>query len=628
MRHLLLIILLFPIFGFVQTSKQDKQFQKALSLYNGQEYEKCTQLLTRSLKKEPQWQNGYLLLADCFASLHRKKDEIDILETLINKIQTPDHRVYKRLASLYYKAYQFDRSLHFIDQYLKQEQKTKYRHSALSLKNYIQVAQQMYNDSLPIQMQTIPKAWQGRGDRYFVQLSANDSLAVFTVRHQQSTSYKQEDFFFSQKEATGWNQAKPLLGNLNTPLNEGAHCLSSNGNWLIFTACGRRDGYGRCDLYFSQKINGQWTAATNLGRPLNSSAWDSQPTLSPDMKTLYFISNRAGGCGGKDIWSANIIGLNQQGVPLFSLPKNLGKTINTPQNEMSPFIHFDNTHLYFSSQGHKNMGGLDLFRSKLLNNHWQTPENLGYPINTVNDESGFFINAKANTAWLTSNKGGQLLSLYHFPIPKAIAPLPTAYAHGQVTDTKGNSLSTQIVVQNTTTNNTDTLYSNNIGKFSICLPAQNNYGLTINREGYLFYSHRFEFAKVEDGITDCFLNVVLQPIEQGSTTIMRNVLFAFNSSTLHPESYQELDHILLLMKQNPKLKVEIGGHTDNQGDASYNQKLSKQRAQSVVKYLIDKGVDSSRLESRGYGNTLPVASNSTSKGRAQNRRTELKILSN
>lgn len=434
-----------------------------------------------------------------------------------------------------------------------------------------------------------------------------------------------EDFFGSKRVKGGnWETATPLKGSLNTPQSEGAMMISQDGEWLVFTGCYRPDSYGGCDLYISYRTPNGWSAAKNLGSQINSDQWESQPCLSPDKRELYFASRRAGGLGGSDIYVSRLLDNGQ-----WSDPENLGPGVNTSADEQCPFIHADNQTLYFTSSFWPGYGDDDLFYvRKQPNGSWSTPVNLGYPINTIDREGTLFITADGKTAYYSSERkdsyGG--LDIYSFELKQEIRPYETRWVKGRVTDKKtGKGIAATLELTDLSTRQIiSKVKTDSLGNYLLTLPTGRDYAFTVNQRGYLFNSDQY-FLK--NGITDSTAekNIVLQPIEQNASIVLKNIFFETNRYELSPASLIELDKLVTLLTENPTLKIEISGHTDNVGKAESNLLLSDNRAKAVVDYLVSKKIEAKRLTAKGYGLTRPVADNSTEEGRAQNRRTEMKI---
>jgi len=454
---------------------------------------------------------------------------------------------------------------------------------------------------------------------YFPAITIDDKELIFTRRN------GQEDFYESRFENGHWTKAKPLAGNINTSQNEGAQNISQDGQWLIFTGCNFPDGRGSCDLYISYFTPDGWSKPENMGNRINTESWESAPSLSPDKRDLYFASGRPGGYGNQDIYVSHLLPNGRWGEP-----ENLGPEVNTIGDESAPFMHADNQTLYFTSSGHLGYGGTDLFMVKKQGKGWSKPINLGYPINTIENEGSLVIAADGKTAYYSSDradtKGG--MDLYTFELRDDIRPARTLWVKGKVFDKntqKGlpsavelTDLSTQTVLSKVQTDET--------GNYLITLPVGKDYAFNVQRKGYLFFSENFPLSqKTPDSTYN--IDIPLQPIEANASIVLKNIFFDINKYDLKPESTFELDNIYALLKENPTLRIQISGHTDNIGKATDNMTLSNNRAQAVVKYLESKGIEPQRLTFKGFGATQPVADNATEEGRAKNRRTELKVIS-
>ena len=458
---------------------------------------------------------------------------------------------------------------------------------------------------------------------YYPSLTIDGKKMIFTRRIEND-----EDFYESEWIDNKWSKAIAAPGKINTNLNEGAQNISQDGNWLIFTGCNYPEGFGSCDLYISYKTkNGGWSEAENLGSTINSSAWESAPSLSPDKKDLYFSSTRTGGYGARDIWVTHRL---QNGK--WSTPENLGPIVNTPGDESCPFMHSDNQTIYFNSNGHKGYGMTDLFLSrKDTSNHWGEPENLGYPINTIDDEGSVIVAADGVNAYYASDRKEKNagLDLYTFKLRKDIQASRTLWVNGNVFDsnTKQGLPCTITLTELNSGKQISNIQTDESGNFLVTLPINKNYSLSINRKGYLFYSENFSLI---DNKLDSFFNlkIPLQPIEKGAAVILKNIFFDSNSDLLKKESEIELDKFVSLLNENPNLKIQINGHTDNVGKKEDNQKLSLNRANAVVKYFVSKGIKTTRLTAVGFGDTKPIADNNTEQGKNNNRRTEINVISN
>ncbi len=463
---------------------------------------------------------------------------------------------------------------------------------------------------------------------YFPSLSIDGNRMLFTRR----VDRRQEDFYQSERQADGsWGVAVPL-GGVNTARNEGAQTITADGNYLIFTGCGRPGGLGSCDLYFSERIGERWSDARNLGESINTRASESQPSLSKDGKLLFFASNREGGLGNDDLYVA---GRRPDGS--WSRPVNLGPAVNTSGNDRYPFWAADNKTLYFTSNGRAGMGGADLFRTSVdSSNQWESPVNLGYPINTPGEETNLFVALDGKTAFFSKGIGDDV-DIYTFELPERVRPAPATYVQVTVVDDQtGRPLTAAVRLQpqraggRVTANQTD-----RFGQYVTVLPTGVDYGFSVDKSGYIFYSDRFLLAGEYTASDPYELLIRLQPVgketvaeaagEDGAI-VLQNVFFETGSADLLPLSTEELDRLVSLLREQDGVRVEIAGHTDDVGATEANQDLSEHRAASVKAYLVEQDIPAERITAVGYGESRPVGPNDTEEGRARNRRTTFRLL--
>lgn len=469
-------------------------------------------------------------------------------------------------------------------------------------------------------------------DEYWPSITADGQTMMFTrelsIRQNGDPFMReisQEDFYISFLGNEGWENSIDAGSPLNTASNEGAQTLSSNGSYMYFTACGRHGGLGSCDIYFSSFRNGKWSAPYNVGTPVNSASWESTPSINAEGNMLIFSSSRKGGSGGKDLWYSV---LNDKGQ--WSIPRNLGKNINTDGDEMSPFIHFDGRTLYFASDGHPGMGAFDIYFSKMNEDTtWTEPKNLGYPINTFNDDMGLVIEAGGQKAYFSSHRDNiRGKDIFYFILDESLRPTPVSYLKGKVSDKEtGKLLQADYELINLSTNRiTANNTTDEYGNFLVCLPSGYNYGINISKQGYLFYSENFMFEGEHPVLEPFIKRISLSPVRVGEKITLTNVFYEWDSWELKKESMKELDNLVNLLTDNSEIIIEIGGYTDSTGTDDYNLQLSEKRALSVVNYLTDNGISKDRLIHKGYGKSFPVGDNLTSLGRQQNRRTEARII--
>lgn len=483
---------------------------------------------------------------------------------------------------------------------------------------------------------------------YFPTLTVDGRTFLFTreIPNNDNSPRGQEDFFVSRlSEKNIWGKAKPMPNNINTSRNEGAPTLSADGRTLIFVACTDqagdygpgRQGRGSCDLFVTYKVGSEWTNPINLPGEVNTYAWESQPALSSDGKTLYFIRR----VGKRGTQKSNIFYSTLQKNGTWSKAQPLPDNINTNRMETSVHIHPDGKTLYFSSNGHVGLGGQDIFMTqKQPNGSWSNPKNLGYPINTKSDENSLLVGPDGNIAFFASNRAGGYgkLDIYYFELPEEYRPTKTTYFEGLVYDVvskaplSGNfeliDLETgEVVIQAKADKVT--------GEFLVALPTDKKYALNVSYPEYAFFSKNFDM-KLDNELEAFHMDIPLIPTGSQGKVTLANVFFDLSKATLRKESYLELNKLYDFLKENGKINIEISGHTDTRGDAMTNQKLSEDRAKSVYQYLIDKGINESRLSFKGYGQSEPINSdadiaaidNQKAKERAhqENRRTEYRIL--
>jgi flagellar motor protein MotB len=463
-------------------------------------------------------------------------------------------------------------------------------------------------------------------EEYLPVITADEKMIIFTRQ-----TNRNEDFYKSVKRDSIWSQAEYLSKEINTyNYNEGAQCISPDGNYLFFTGCNRPDGLGRCDIYISRWEGSGWSRPFNIGAPINTPGWESQPSVSADGRTLYFVSTRNGGYGGYDIWKSD---LNKDGN--WDAPVNLGPEINTSYDEQSPFIHTDDESLYFSSNGWPGLGNKDLFISRKVFQDeiqigWKKPQNLGYPINTFGEESGLSISSNGKLAFFSTNQKGGFggLDIYSFELPENMRPNLVTYVKGLVFDINTKEiLDAKIEIINLKDGKAifDDITDPETGEFLATMMAGKSFGLNVSKDGYLFYSQNF--TPDLNSINKPFIiEIPLKKIEIGGLVILNNIFFESGKFNLLPESKIELQQLIRFMRDNPTVSIEIGGHTDDIGDEKSNIELSENRAHTVFEYLLSNQIKSNQISYKGYGEELPINDNTTEENRKNNRRTEFKII--
>lgn len=477
-----------------------------------------------------------------------------------------------------------------------------------------------------IQKERLEEPLNGFQLQYFPVLTADGEQILFT-RREGANNLNKEDIYTSFLDSLGqWSSPVSISQTINSIYNEGTCTVTADGNVLIYTSCDAPDSFGGCDLFISRKKNGIWQSPTNMGRKVNSTSWDSQPSLSADGRVLFFSSNRKGGVGGNDIWYSVL-----QEDQSWAEAKNLGSVINTPKDEISPFLFFNNELLFFASNGHLGFGGMDIMMSKVENGEFQKPENLGLPINDEMDQVALFITAQKDYAYytelVTNLDGPDRSLLYRFRFPQDIYLGDNLLVtEGKVFNSKtGEPVEAKLSLVSLA--NDSTLYEfrsdGKTGKFLMLYPEESVSGLYVEKSGFLPKIYNVERDSIRN-LKD--LRVEMVPIESGEEFVFENIFFEFDKFDLKIESLSSLKILSEFLKENPQVRILIAGHTDNVGSASYNLQLSLMRARTVQEFLIGEGFDLRRVEIVGRGDQEPIVSNSTPQNQALNRRITVRIL--
>lgn len=616
--------------------KAIKLFEEGLEYFQKNEMENCENSLLKAVSGDSTFLQAHMLLAQIYDEQQKYLKAIYEYKKVTELSEKFDSRAFYALALNQYYAEKYDDALTSIKQFMANaNEKDNLYAKAKFLKKNCDFAAWAIKNPVPFNPINLGDSVNSIYDDYSPTLTVDEQTLIITVAHPKDEntitgSKLEEDFFLCQKDANGrWSKAMKMKPPLNSHGNEGAQSISPDGKSLYFTICNRSDGLGSCDIYSSEKSGNQWSAPVNLGIRLNSPGWDSEPSISPDGKTLYFSSSRGGGKGNADIWKST---KNEFGE--WETPENLGDSINTAGKESSPFMHFDGKTLFFLSDGLPGMGRTDIFYSRLKEDGtWSTAKNIGYPINTVNQEGFFIVNARGTTAYYSSDKPGGVgkLDLYSFDVPVQARPVPVTYMKGRVYDK--NTLKPLLAAFELYDIKTAKVVASSqsdplTGEFLVSVPTDREYALNVVKEGFLFYSENISFKGIHTELKPFIKDIAMVPIQAGNVVVMKNIFFDFDKSDLKDESLAELATLLDLMTKNPKMCIEIGGHTDNKGTTEYNSKLSEARSKAVYDYLISKGVAKNRLSYKGYGATKPIDSNDTEECRANNRRTEFKVVSN
>ncbi len=619
-----------------------RAFDQAVHYYDQRENEKALEALKSALEKDPKFVEAYTLRANIYDDMRKFDLSVENYKMAIELKPDFFNNNYFSLGNAQFRLGMYEQAKENLQVFVSGQ---KPNPALLVRANFILSCCDFANESMkhpvPFKPVNLGDSINTKDDEILPTITADGKYLLFERQFPMTDMYgkksRGEDFYISEYKKEHWTKAKPLT-ELNTAGNEGASCFSPDGQYLFFTGCesnfgypeGREKGLGSCDIYISKKSGEKFQTPRGLGMPVNTKGYETQPSFSSDGRTLYFIRKvkNAAGRDNQDIF-VSFITDNSTWTEPVQLPSN----INTDKDEFSVFIHPDNQTLYFSSAGHPGFGGLDIFMSRRRDDgSWGDPVNIGYPINTSNDESSLLVSPDGSIAYFASNRadsrGG--LDLYQFDLYDGARPKRMTYLKGIVYDAetkKPLSASFELIDLATTKTMVMSVSNDVTGEFLVCLPSGKSYALNVSKDNYLFYSDNFQLKDTASVKTPIVKDIPLKPIKVGQTIVLKNIFYEVDKYELQNESQAEMGKIISFMKKNPNVKMEISGHTDNTGGKEHNQLLSENRAKTVYEHLIEKGADASHLVYKGYADTKPIATNTTESGRAQNRRTEFMIVS-
>lgn len=642
--------------------KEKKQYKEALSYVTNGSYYQATKILLRLTSDAPEYIDAWWVLGDINMRIMNRSANKEVAINAFDEVirLCPSHKdyyAYYYSANLNFGEQNYAKAHKLYEKFLNADSdRILEKHFDIAVR-YSQLAKlydKLYKNEVPFE----PKLLKGistSDDEYLVTISPDGEFAYFTRRMQRQQNsrvrtYGQsgtvERFCFSQRINGMFEKGKPLEYPFNQTNNEGSSTVTIDNKKLYYTSCFMRPNqYYDCDIYVAENVDGYWEKQRALGPNVNNSnSWESMPTVTSDGKTLYFTSDREGGMGGYDIYRCR---MDENGE--WGPATNMGKAINTAGNEKSPFIHTDSQTLYFSSAnweekdnqgnyikthyGHSGLGGYDIFYTRIGDeNAWVEPKNIGYPINSENDDLGFFVSTDGETGYFASSKLNEdgVWNVYYFELYKEARPKKVLFLKGQLKDEETGQAMTEAKIYLKNTKSKEVIeidVDDETGKYVATAIFENDYTLTIKRDDYAYVTKYI--SRHNDAFKEPIkLDVEIKPIKIGSTYEIEDIYFDTDSDKLRKQSYEVLDEFVKFMNENPNLKIEIQGHTDNVGKYEYNMELSDNRAKSVYQALINRGVLKSRLTYKGYGETKPVATNSNEEGRQKNRRTEFLIIEN
>ena len=652
------------IYGQDAKENNEKKFERAEKLfisvykdeksgsisYSKGEYATALPIFLSLIKEDPSNLNVAFKLGVCYLSSRRERLQsipyfLKATSSASNECKEnsyKEHRAplisWKFLGDAYHLNYQFDKAIQAYEKYesVMAENKSGDKAILAETERKIQMCKtgkQLVASPLHVKIQSLGKTVNSPYADYSPVLSADQNTLFFTSRKPATTGGGKddegnflEDIYTSTRTPSGWTPAENIGLPVNTSENEATVGISPDGQTILIYKDDKGDG----NIYTTSLDGDVWTTPVKLNDNINTKYWEPSAFISADGNTLYFTSDRPGGYGGRDLYTSKKTPEGDWGKAV-----NMGPRINTPYDEDAPFIHPNGVLLSFSSNGHNTMGGFDIFNSLLSDDGtWSEPVNVGYPVNTTDDDIFYVISPDNRKAYFTSFREGGMGEKDNYLVTFLDRKeTPLTLMKGIVNDESGKpARNVQITVTDNETGEVVAHYHTNkkTGAYLFILTPGKNYNITYQADGHLFYSENMEIPK-KSNYYEINKAVQLNPIVVGSKIVLNNIFFDFDKATLRQASNVEINNLVRLLKGNPNLKVEISGHTDNKGDAAYNLKLSEQRAQAIVSQLALSGIDPSRMQARGYGKTMPVAPNTNSNGtdnpagRQLNRRVELKI---
>jgi outer membrane protein OmpA-like peptidoglycan-associated protein len=614
----------------------------------------------KALEKNPENPSTNFMIGKIYLETDYKHRSLTYLEKAYKLKPTIDPEIHKYLADSYHVNMMWDKAIEYYELCRKSLHKDHAFHKNIDREIFeCNVGIELVAKPVNATIENLGPVINSVASDFAPVISADESVMIFTSRRVGSTGGEvdengefHEDIYISEKINGAWSAPKNIGTNINTEGHDASIGLSADGKEL-FTYYGEGQG----DIKFCKlKKDSSWSKPFLMNGDINSKHSETSICITPDGSTVFFTSDREGGHGGLDIYTSH---LDKKGV--WSKAVNLGTTVNTSEDDDSPFMDLDGKTLYFSSRAHKGMGGYDIFKTVYdsTDNKWSEPENMGYPINTADNDIFFVLSGDGRHGYYASVREDGIgeKDIYMITMPerkdykklvkkmevllkkeiavKDTTPVaivqPVKYPvllKGTVYDkTTGNPVSAKVQIMEGN-NVLKEIITGEDGKYSYQTSGdkERNFNITAQKEVYGFTSKAINVPADGLQMTELVNDLELKKLELGTKFILRNIYYDFDKATLRPESITELNKLLKLLQDNPALKVEIGGHTDGMGSNEYNIALSQRRSQSVVNWLVGKGIDKARLSARGYGEEVPLATNDDEEeGRELNRRTEFEV---
>ena len=630
----LLIFFIFSLSVFGQGHREAyADGRKAIKL---KKYDVAIDKFKEAVRINPQYKDGWFYLGKTYDFINRNEEAIEAFRKLEKLDADYNYTIYYDVAKAYIELKNLRAARIYIKRYLdrapKNAKTTKAIHLAMNRLRYIDISAELRDEELNTTDPEPIAALNSISGDYMPQVNPIGNKLYFTSVRKGGFDFQDgskgpndwgEDIYFASLENNQWTEPQLLPAPINSKGNDFGSAFTGDGQTMVFVRCDASDGLGSCDLYITQLNGDTWSRPVNMGNVVNSDDWESQPTINADGNKIIFTSTRSGGYGGSDLYM-----IEKNHLGLWGVAQNMGSTVNTPFSENSPFLAADGKTLYYSSSGHPGMGGADIFYTVYDEGRWSTPKNLGRPINSEGNDTNFSISAAGKAYFASSRLDPKNFDIFRVELPDELKPKPTIILQGVVSNSETEDpLSALLLIEDLNSGELiATNKSNELsGEYLVVLPSGRDYSVSVSSEGFFFFSQSFELPK-DTTYAEITNDIALEPIKKGTKVVLNNIFFELGKAELKPISYVELNKAVDLMSKNGGMKIEVGGHTDSQGADASNLSLSQKRAEAVVDYMVLAGIDRARLIAKGYGESQPIAENTTKEGRARNRRTEFVIV--
>jgi len=660
LKYLVVLLILSSSVGTNQAQNRGKcastKNKKARELYaealrkQGINSKTALSLLKSAIKKDNRFIDAYYLSARLnfdnavrttneAKKKEKYKEGVKFFKKCINICRSfDDYKSYFYIAKTYYNQKEYRKSKIYFEDFIRFTPAFVKRGEAELLLDNVNEYIHLVDNPVIFKPYKLPGVSSGH-DEYLPTLSPDNETFYYTRKISDQAGNFKEYFNSSLKTSKRgvvketFTKGSHLPQPFNDGRNQGGATLTVDNNHMYFTICGidrtTSNSYKNCDIYYAKKERGKWVTIEKVPPAINGSfSFEGQPTITPDGRTMYFASYREGGYGEMDLF-CSVKNANGNWGKAF----NLGPQINTLKNEKTPFIHPDGKTLYFASDGRFGMGGFDIFYSTHSNTEgWSEPKNIGYPINSENDEVAFAVSTDGNRLYFSSNtiSSKDNWDIYSADMPELAKPQQVLLVKGKIQNDSGDTISEiKVVVKSMLTKKTTRGFADKVtGDYALSVPVieGEKFVLTAKRKNHIYNSI---FIDPEDELyfpPPTQKDIFIKKIVKGASKRLTNVNFQFDSFQLSDTATFALEELVEFMNDNPEISIEIRGHTDNAGTADSNKTLSFKRAQSVSNFLLIKGINKKRLKFKAFGESKPIASNSTEKGRAENRRVEFIIL--